>query len=385
MSDVRTLFAKLVKYKICEDSNSELDESSITPEDAERLFKLSDAHDLSHVVGQALFDIGADMADTVRESFKKSVSLAMYRYLQIKRELATLAEFFEDEKIDHSFLKGSVIRNYYSEPWLRTSCDIDVLIRSCDVERAASALKNELGYKFDTRASHDVSLFSPSGIHVELHFCLIENGKSAEFFSDVWNSDLITKITDYRYDFTPEALVAYHVAHAAKHFGAGGCGVRPLMDLYVLKTRMSYNEGKIRDMMSECGLLEFYKTFLHLSRVWFDDAEHTELSRDTELYLLGGGVYGSIENRVAIRERQSGGKIKYLLGRLFLPLSTMKRIYPILEKHPILLPFCHARRVIKFLFNRDKGRVISEIAYTSSVSEEKKEKLAHLLAELELG
>ena len=385
MSDVRTLFAELIKYKICEDGNSKLDKSSITPEAAERLFKLSDAHDLSHVVGQALFDLGADMEDTVRESFKKSVSLAMYRYLQIKREIAALEEFFEDEKIDYSLLKGSVIRNYYSEPWLRTSCDIDVLIRSCDVERAVSALKNELGYKFDARASHDVSFFSPSGIHVELHFCLIENGKSAEFFSDVWSSDLITKSTDYRYDFTSEALLAYHIAHAAKHFGGGGCGVRPLMDLYVLKTRMSYDESKFVEMMSACGLLEFYKTFRHLSRVWFDDAEHTELSRDTELYLLGGGVYGSIENRVAIRERQSGGRIKYLLGRLFLPMPMLRRTYPVLEKHPFLAPFCQARRWFTFLFKRNKRAVLSEIGYTARVSDEKKEKLAHLMAELELG
>ncbi|MBQ9071364.1 MAG: nucleotidyltransferase family protein [Clostridia bacterium] len=385
MSEIYGVLTKLIQKEICGLSDVVISPDAITPEAAKTLYSISSAHDVSHIVGQALLSLGAKMPEETEAAFKKSVSLAMYRYLQTKRELSALKETLEDGKIPYIVLKGSVLRDYYSEPWMRTSCDIDILIKSCDISRATELLTSELDYKFEGRASHDVSLFSPSGIHVELHFSLIEEGESAKTFDDIWNSDLIVGVSDYGYAMTPETFLTYHVAHMAKHFNGGGCGIRPFIDLWILESKMPYDKDKLFALLSSCGLNAFYDAARLLSFVWLSDVAHTNLTLAMESYVMGGGVYGTIENRVTIRQRKSGGKFRYILGRIFLPYRKLKRIYPRLEKYPFLLPYYEARRWVTFLVRGNKSRALSEISYTASVSEDKSVELATLMQELGLN
>ena len=52
---------------------------------------------------------------------------------------------------------------------MRTSSDIDVLVRESDVERAREVIEAELLYRTDTRNAHEIGMFSESGVHLELH------------------------------------------------------------------------------------------------------------------------------------------------------------------------------------------------------------------------
>lgn len=63
---------------------------------------------------------------------------------------------------------------------MRTSCDIDVLVREIDSEKAKSVLVDEYGYVYRGKGSHDISLFSPTNTHIELHYDFIEDGISNE-------------------------------------------------------------------------------------------------------------------------------------------------------------------------------------------------------------
>ena len=64
--------------------------------------------------------------------------------------------------------KGAVFCKYYPEEWMRTSCDIDVLVRRDGLDGAVAWLTKRYGYVEKERATHDVSLYSMTGIHVEL-------------------------------------------------------------------------------------------------------------------------------------------------------------------------------------------------------------------------
>ncbi len=55
-------------------------------------------------------------------------------------------------------LKGSVIRNMYPEPWMRTSCDIDILVEKSSLDVAKKAVQ-AIGFEYKGMGSHDISLF----------------------------------------------------------------------------------------------------------------------------------------------------------------------------------------------------------------------------------
>ena len=61
-------------------------------------------------------------------------------------------------------------------------------------------------------------------------------------------------------------------------------------------------------------------------------------------FILFGGVYGTVNNKVSIQQTDKGGKCGYLLSRIFIPFEKLKKYYPRLEKFPWLMPFMQIRR-----------------------------------------
>ena len=185
MNGVAQTMFNCIKYEICGQK-----EKIVLPEVSARflieVYKLSKAHDVAHLVGDALnkngvFENFPDDIDEneraaiskVKEKFDEQIFTAVYRYENINYELERLKETLEEAEIPFIPLKGSVIRKYYPEPWMRTSCDIDVLVHENDIEKAMSFLVKKSGAACKTKGSHDVGLFLNS-VHIELHYSLIE-------------------------------------------------------------------------------------------------------------------------------------------------------------------------------------------------------------------
>ena len=126
----------LIAYEVCGKS---IDKSqySLTDEELVKLYKLSKSHDLAHLVGDALIKNNLIGDGEVKAKFQKQMVLAVYRYEKINYELGRLRKVLNEAKIPFIPLKGSVLRKYYLEPWMRTSCDIDVLVHEEAVDQAA--------------------------------------------------------------------------------------------------------------------------------------------------------------------------------------------------------------------------------------------------------
>ena len=86
-----------------------------------RLYKLSKAHDLAHLVGDALIKNDLIGNDEIKAKYQKQVMIAIYRYEKINYELNRLRSALNEAQIPFIPLKGSVLRQYYPEPWMRTS------------------------------------------------------------------------------------------------------------------------------------------------------------------------------------------------------------------------------------------------------------------------
>lgn len=387
MSDgVTQLLFSLLRYEFGMESPKEDLGKSITPQVFSELYALSKSHDLAHLVGDALDKLDLLLIDNpITAKFQKQQMMAVYRFQRLNYELTAIETVLEENGIDYLPLKGAVIRGYYPEMWMRTSCDIDILVREEDLNRAVETLCERLSYRVEgERNYHDISLFSESGVHLELHFSIQENHPELDrALSQVWEYTE-QKAGTHRYDQCKEYLIFHCVAHAAYHFLSGGCGIRPIMDLCILKQKLQYDEQKLLSLCRLAGVEIFYREMSLLSDVWFSQKEGTELTEKMERFILDAGTYGNLENKIAIQRGKRGGRLRYALSRLFLPYESLKEYYPSLERHKWLFPFFQVRRLFRLLFGGTMKRSMRELQMNQAVSAEQSEALIRLLDQLEL-
>ena len=326
-------------------------DGELSEELLEKVFGFSCRQDLVHIVAAELFAQKALDQSPKASAFKKQQFMAVYRYERIRQELEAICRVLEEAGIPYMPLKGAVMRQYYPEPWMRTSSDIDLLVPKKDVDAAAEALVRQLNYENQGALEHDVQMFSPSGVHLELHFETIEDYQlenANKVLQNIWEDAVC--IGGHHYVMSNELFYFYHVAHMAKHVINGGCGIRFLMDLWLLNHKVQYDEKKKKALLKTGELYDFSKHAEHLSEVWFGDAEHTDVTERMEKHILGGGVFGSEENTMAVKSVRHGGKLGYTMYLIFRPLNELRRTYTILYKHKWLYPFCQIHRWFSLLF-----------------------------------
>lgn len=339
---------ELIASEVC-GTNIDKSQYTLTDEELVKLYKLSKSHDLAHLVGDALIKNNLIGDGEIKAKFQKQIMLAVYRYEKINYELGRLRKVLNEAKIPFIPLKGSVIRQYYPEPWMRTSCDIDVLVHEEAVDQAAQTIVEKLGYAYEKKQYHDISLMSDGGVHLELHHSIKENKANIDaLLSDCW--DYAAPSDDYECCFTNEFFFFHQIAHASYHFLHGGCGVRPILDLYLLQRKMPFDSTVLDEMLEKSGIKKFFDAAKAISEVWFGCSEHSDVTRRMEDYLLRGGVYGSTQNSMAVGQQKEKGRLGYIINRIWLPYELLCITYPRLKGRKYLQLFYEIKRWLR-IFN----------------------------------
>ncbi len=379
---IALLTSELMGRAVDERIKAELSEEKIA-----ELYSLSKHHDLAHIVAAALDKAGILKEGEIFSLFKNERMVAVFRYRRLVDELSRLSEFFENEKIEHIALKGSYLREFYPEPWMRTSCDVDILVKKEEIDRAKAFLEEKMGYKLVARTGHDISFDSPTGVHLELHFTLIDEGtfgSSEERLYSVWEYTSLVDGKSFTFVISDEFFYLYHIVHMAKHFMVGGCGIKSILDHWVLNNRVPHDKEKRRAFLEKSEFAVFEEKITQLTRVWFEGAEKDPLSVSLEEFILTGGVYGTVQNSVSVGVVRKKSRFSYALSRIFPPHKTMVRIYPSLEKHKILLPFYHIRRWCRVVFKGGVKKASAELSKSNAISEEEIKNTEFLLTGLGL-
>lgn len=342
--------------------------ANITQEDLKQLYLLAKKHDLAHIVAGALEKLGVlNAQNSADKKLITEKNMAIFRTETHIAELEALCSELCKGGIDHVPLKGSVIRNLYPETWMRTSCDIDVLVKEEDLNRAISLLTDNLGYECRSIGQHDAQIYTPLGVHVELHYSLQEAGtdkKAGEYLDSVWQR--VTPADSHTKVMPNDFLYTYLISHIIKHVKFGGCGIRSVMDLFILARDNGLEDT--RQPLKDCDFLTFANGVENLANAWFGDGEMDELSARLEEYIIIGGVYGTFETKVSAMQSRHKNRFRYLLSRLFMPYRELKFKYPVLKKCPLLYPFCIIARWSKLVFDKQtKQRVSDEVKRTGEV------------------
>lgn len=387
---VEKVFFALIRFEINGAELCDEIKNLITPEMLPALFKLSKRHDLAHLIGDALDKNGLLPDGTeAKKRFLQERNMAVYRYEQIQYEFEQICDALEKAKIPFIPLKGSVIRQYYPEPWMRTSCDIDILVQQERLEEVENLLINILNYAKHGVGAHDVQFYSESGVHLELHFSLIEfqkfeQQKKAKLILDqawkeVEENENFTKI------FRGEFFLFYHMVHMFNHFIGGGCGVRFFIDVWIIQQFIDINNVRFNEFLQTANLVKFSDGILQATNVWLGEGKETSIVIDLQEYVLHAGMYGDIKNRIAIEQGKKGNKRSYVFKRLFLSYEELRFQYPIINRYKILTPICQLVRWGRLLFRTNKSKPLMELRLNRKISEEQKNRAARIFFDLDIN
>lgn len=383
---VKLLFLQTIKKGVCDSFEDKLSIDKLNREEEIALLKLSKKHDLAHLVCEGLRFFNCILSDDIKREFESARIAAVMRYEQLIYEYKNITETLKVNKIPFLPLKGAAIRDYYIEPWYRTSCDIDILVKKEDLQKAIKLLCETNAYKADNKLNyHDISLYSQSNIHLELHFSILENRKDIDvLLNKVWDYARLKDGCLYEYRQTNEFLIFHLLAHMLYHFINGGCGVKSIVDFWAVCNKLTIDEKIFSCMLDECGVKTFYESITELTKVWFEGGSHTQRTLKLENYILNGGVYGSLENRMKVVGTNVKNNRNYVLCRIFCPYDVIKNRYPVLKKHKWLLPFYEVVRWIEALFSGKSKKLKREVAIIDADTNKEKEDFKRFLTEIGL-
>ncbi|MBQ7544033.1 MAG: nucleotidyltransferase family protein [Synergistaceae bacterium] len=334
-----------------------------TKPDAERLagadfgalLSFASYHMLGAVVAMGLEDAGFTGRD-IRKHIAFSVRKSVCFEAANREVLAGL----EEAGIWYMPLKGAVLKDYYPRFGMREMSDYDILIdttRAHDVRRIMQSLgfrTEEFGW-----GTHDVYYREPL-CNFEMHRELFEASFDEHLhscYSSVKSRLIKDDGNNYGYHFTPEDFYLYITAHEYKHYSLGGTGLRSLLDVYVLLRRFEgqLDFGYVLSEAEKLGLSEFEAKNRGLALNLFGNRELTDGEQEMLEYIVQSGVHGNVE--ISVRnglKKCGGGKIKYLLSRIFPSMNSTKHkiYYPALiifrllraltlKRHKILLELRH--------------------------------------------
>ena len=334
---------------LCAELKNQKSELVISNEAILNLSSLAKKQALHPIIATQL--LRYDMLDKQDRAMLTRVQLmAVHRYEQLVLVEKAVCAILDEFQIPYVLLKGALISQYYPQPWMRTRSDIDILVQEINIEKALEALVNRLGYSIIVRDYHDVALRSKNGMLLELHFSLLERDEKLDkVLSKVWEYTTPVNNGSYRYEMSGEFFAFHQLAHMAYHFLNGGCGIRFLIDLWLVHQNHPFDHTKLKTLCDESDIFSFYENMLKVCGYLFEDKSPEPLVLQILEFLFSGSVFGARNNLIAVNQNRAGGKNKYFFYRIWWSYDDLKEQYPGLRGKKLLLPFYQVRRWLRLL------------------------------------
>jgi len=332
------------------------------------LFAYAKAQSLATMAYSAIQASGFDVGEELAREWSARCSLNLVKYFNQEHACEALCRTFSEAGIQHMPLKGSVIRDLFPAPEMREMCDLDILVRPEDVERA-HAVMLESGYSFmeEHTTSHDRDYQKLPYLNVEIHSYLVpKESKMFPYYEHFWDH---TALEDNSLTCRMgwDDCYIFMMAHAYKHF-LNGTGIRSVLDVYLMRDKLKdqFDREHICAELKTLGILDFAVRFERLADCWFAE-EKTEIPEDLQFYhsrVLESSTYGdnSVLKAKAMQYIVEGKSLRYAkrkvaISKVFPPYSNMKEKYPCLKYLPFLLPlFWVIRWISSIIVNPKKTR-----------------------------
>lgn len=327
----------------------------------EHIFSLSKFHGIDNLVFYSVERLSSQPEGELLRKWRQRRDMAAVKSVTQLAERDKIDSVFSDAEIRHLMLKGCLLKEMYPQDDFRAMSDLDILIDKENMGKASQTLK-KLGYEFKEECDHHAAFCKPPVLNIEIHTRLVPKHfeKGYEYYSEPW---AYTAETDpYSCRFGWNDYYVFMLAHFAKHYYHGGSGIRSVMDIYVFlqKHGAELDRAYICRELEKMDIAVFAETAERLARYWFGGGISDRETEDMALYVITSGNYGTklrnAQNQIEMLRRKNPHfvRTRYFLKRAFLPYSTMKFIYPVLKKVPVLLPFFEIYRWVSALIFKRK-------------------------------
>ena len=342
--------------------------------DIATLYRYAKRHTLAAITYDALELLGESTGDglyalakddtvvSILTKWKETRDKALRKNLMLDAARKKLFQYMDAEHIWYMPLKGAILKDLYPRQEMRQMADNDVLF-DATCEAAVKDYFVKEGYEVISYAkgNHDVYEKEPV-YNFEMHTSLFgeaHNEVWAEYYKDI-QSKLKKSDNHFQYSFTDEDFYIYFIVHAFKHFDGCGTGIRYFVDSYVYRNAKNLDWGYIERELDKLGVLAFEKTFRSISMKIFGKGEAvSRLNREEYSMLcdsMFAGTYGNLQSGIDKKLHKIQGnedritkntKVKYIIGRLFPPMSYYKAYYPFIYKTRIFIPFFVIFRMVR--------------------------------------
>lgn len=339
-------------------------------ENENELFRLAIQNGLSGIVFETINH------DLVSKDFSNKLKKVFYDYVSLDAKqleaIKTINQILNDHKIDHIFLKGSMLKNIYRESYLRAMGDIDILVRKDQLDMVYQAFTKQ-DIKLTQKSIQHDSYLIYNQIVIEIHPTLYKdfNIDYEKLMNHAWNYTYLEK--QYQYKLNVEFEIIYLLYHLAKHMDSSGIGIRSVLDIgiYLKHYEKSIDFTLLESYLDLINMKTFYLNMVDLNKKLFHFNFQEELDQSFEidhqlfnelvLYLVQSGIHGHnelfnpFEYRIAKEELKKGSKLKFILRLIFPKYEDMRVMYPFIEKVKILILVAWFIRIIKLIFKKTKS------------------------------
>jgi predicted nucleotidyltransferase len=339
-------------------------------EDEKEIFRLAIQNGLSGIVFSVIDK------EFITLDFYERLKKVFYEYLSVDTKqveaIHQINKILNENKIDHIFLKGSMLKNLYQQSHHRAMGDIDILIKPNQKK-----LLDEVFQKNDIQLTqksvqHDSYLIY-NKIVIEIHPTVYKefNDDYEKLINYAWDHAKLDQ--DNRYKLKNEFEIIYLLYHLAKHMDSSGIGIRSVLDIGIY---LKHYENQIDYQLLETyldliNMKKFYLNMIELNKKLFlfefkDKLNNSYVIEDKlyeELidYLVKSGIHGNNESfnafeyRLAKEELKKSSKSKFILRIMFPKYEDMLPMYPFIEKAKTLILLAWAFRLIKLTFKKTKS------------------------------
>lgn len=325
-------------------------------------------HDVANLAFYAVEKLRYPPESELYKTWSMRRDLALMRDMHQDFARSELVEAFTKRGIPFKELQGTALKKLYPAPEYRTMSDLDFIVEKSKLGQCGEIL-TELGYHCKTQGDFEVDGVRSPNIFVEIHTDYFT--ETSEYFS-VMNAPAFHCELTEKEKITE--LYLYNILHTAKHYYAGGCGIRRVLDMYYLDIFYArcIDEKYVNRVLGEADLTVFASNLSALAQSWFGEQAPGNISDAMVNYILSSGLHGTRENIInsKLRKESTDGKVtfwtkvKYIFGRLFPKKSVMIQKFPVLKKWGILYPFLWIYRIISMISGKNRRAALKDLRLT---------------------
>lgn len=305
------------------------------------------------------------------KSFYISSVVKQEAFLNLQKEITSL---FNDNQIDHFYLKGSVLCKIYPDVSLRTRGDIDIVVRTNDFIKAQNLLLNNDFVKLEAESLHHIE-FVKNNLMVELHFQLFDDFSSNDFFKNPF--DLVLHKENHLYELTNENFFIHSLHHFSIHLRMGA-GLRYILDFYYMLKYLKLDMKVLHKLINDLKYDRLYSNILnsiyYLTDEKLDDFIYEDISFFLD-YLVKCGIHGYGEANRQSKDMVMNHKLgKRIFYKVFMPNKCFRTsLYPKLGKYWITYPLCLIHRIFYIAYTKMKKFFLLLFTNKGKTTKEEKE------------